>query len=104
MFLIGGRRLSPTSSAWQRLLKNHRGTECRYTATSERSLFLPTHNWWHNRHGGQYLHKNKVGGYAYNDANMLMMKIERVLERKLSEDFSDKMKGLVSNNINALTE
>ena len=27
------------------------------------------------------LHKNKVGGYAYNDANKLITQIERVLKR-----------------------
>ena len=38
------------------------------------------------------LHKNKVGGYAYNDANTLLTKIERVLEWQLFEDSSDIMK------------
>ena len=50
------------------------------------------------------LHKNKVGGYACSDANMLLTQIERVLERKLFEDSSDGMKVLVSNISNALNE
>ena len=29
------------------------------------------------------LHKNKVGGYAYNDTNTLLTQIERVLRRQL---------------------
>ena len=37
------------------------------------------------------LHKNEVGGYAYNDANTLLTKIERVLERRLFEDSADGM-------------
>ena len=32
------------------------------------------------------LHKNKVGGYAYNDTNTLLTQIERVLRRQLFED------------------
>ena len=50
------------------------------------------------------LHKNEVCGYAYNDANTLLTQIERVLERKLFEDSSDGMKGLASDNSNALNE
>ena len=50
------------------------------------------------------LHKNEVGSYAYNDANTLLKKIERVLERKLFEDSSDGMKGLASNISNALNK
>ena len=48
------------------------------------------------------LHKNKVGGYAYNSANKLITQIEHVLERKLSEESTDRMKGLVSSIGNAL--
>ena len=48
------------------------------------------------------LHKNKVGGYAYNNANTLLTKIERFLERQLFEDSSDGMKGIASNIRNAL--
>ena len=50
------------------------------------------------------LHKNEVCGYAYNDANTLLTQIERVLKRKLFEDSSDGMKGLASDNSNALNE
>ena len=28
------------------------------------------------------LHKNEVGGYAYNDADVLCKQIDRVMERK----------------------
>ena len=50
------------------------------------------------------LHKKKVGGYAYNDANTLLTQIERVLERHLYEDSADGMKGLASDISNALNE
>ena len=50
------------------------------------------------------LHKNKGGGYAYNDANTLLTKIERVLERQLFEYSSDVMKVIASNNSNAINE
>ena len=33
-----------------------------------------------------HLHKNEVGGYAYNNVNMLLTQIKRVLERQLFED------------------
>ena len=42
------------------------------------------------------LHKNEVGGYAYNDVNTLITQIERVLERQLFEYSSDGIKGLAS--------
>ena len=42
------------------------------------------------------LHKNEVGGYAYNNANTLITQIERVLERQLLEDSADGMKWLAS--------
>ena len=38
------------------------------------------------------LHKNEVGGYAYNDANTLLTQIERVLKRQLYKGFGDRMK------------
>ena len=50
------------------------------------------------------LHKNEVGGYAYNDANTIIKQIERVLERKLFEDSAYGMKGLVSAVGNALND
>ena len=52
-FSTGGRRSSPTSIAWQRLLKNLKVTECGYTATSKQSLSSPTQNERHKNHGGQ---------------------------------------------------
>ena len=48
------------------------------------------------------LHKNEVGGYAYNDANMILIQIKQFLERQLYEDSSDGMKGLASNGNNVL--
>ena len=48
------------------------------------------------------LHKNKVGSYAYNDANTIIAQIERVLKRQLFEDSYDRMKGLASAVRNAL--
>ena len=53
---------------------------------------------------GIRLHKNEVGGYAYNDANTLITQIERVLERQLFEDSSDGMKGLASDVINTIND
>ena len=50
------------------------------------------------------LHKNKVGRYAYNDANTLLTQIEQVLERQLFEYSSDGMKGLASDNRNTLNK
>ena len=50
------------------------------------------------------LHKNEVGGYAYNDVNTLLKQIERVLERQLFEDSADGMKGLASDVSNALND
>ena len=50
------------------------------------------------------LHKNEVGGYAYNDVNTLITQIERVHERQLFGDSVDRMKEIVSavgNMINA---
>ena len=48
------------------------------------------------------LHKNVVGGYAYNDTKTLITQIERVLQRQLLEDSTDGMKGLASTVRNAL--
>ena len=48
------------------------------------------------------LHKNEVGGYAYNNENTLLTQIGRVLERHLYGDFANRMKGLASNVSNAL--
>ncbi len=42
------------------------------------------------------VHKNEVGGYAYNDDNMLITEIECVLAEQLFEDSTDGMKGLLS--------
>ena len=50
------------------------------------------------------LHKNKVGGYAYNSANKLITQIEHVLERQLFEDSADVMKGLANSARNALND
>ena len=49
-----------------------------------------------------YLHKNEVGGYAYNNRNTILTQIKRVLERKLFEDSAEGMKGLESAIGNAL--
>ena len=50
------------------------------------------------------IRKNEVGGYAYNDANMLVTEIERILAEQLFEDSTDKMTGLLSTAKNTLTE
>ena len=50
------------------------------------------------------IRKNEVGGYAYNDANMLVTEIERVLAEQLFEDSTDGMMGLLSTATNTLTE
>ena len=50
------------------------------------------------------IHKNKDGGYAYNDANMLVTEIERVLAEQLFKDSTDGMKGLLSTAKNTLIE
>ena len=46
--------------------------------------------------------KNEVGGYAYNDANTLVVEIERLLGEQLFEDTTDGMKGLASTSKNTL--
>ena len=50
------------------------------------------------------LRKNEVGSYTYNDANMLVTEIERVLAEQLFEDSMDGMKGLLSTGKNTLTD
>ena len=50
------------------------------------------------------LHKNEVGGYAYNDANTLITQIEHVLDRKFFEDSADGMKVLASDVGNAIND
>ena len=50
------------------------------------------------------LHKNEFSGYAYNDVNMLITQIKRVLEQQLFEDSSDGMEGLTSAGRNALND
>ena len=50
------------------------------------------------------LHKNNVGGYTYNDANLLFTQIERVLERQLYKDSDYGMKGLASDVSNTLNK
>ena len=50
------------------------------------------------------LHKNEVGGYAYNDAAILCKQIDRVMERKCFEETADGMKGLKDKTPTVLTE
>ena len=50
------------------------------------------------------LHKNKIGGYAYNDATVLCKHIDRVMERQCFEDTADGMKCLKDKTPNVLTE
>ena len=50
------------------------------------------------------LHKNEVGGYAYNEANTILTQIKCVLERQLFKDSADGMKGLASDVSNALND
>ena len=50
------------------------------------------------------LHKNEVGGYAYNDVNTLFMQIERFLKIQLYKYLADGIKGLASDVRNALNE
>ena len=50
------------------------------------------------------LHKNEVGGYAYNDAAVLCKQIDRVMERQCFEETADGMKGLKDETPNVLTE
>jgi hypothetical protein len=49
------------------------------------------------------LHKNEVGGYAYNDANMLVTEIEHILAEQLFEDSTDGMKGLADGEVSLTT-
>ena len=50
------------------------------------------------------LHKNEVGGYAYNGANMLLRQFKQVLKRQVYEDSSNEMKGLTRDISNTLNE
>ena len=50
------------------------------------------------------LHKNKVGGYAYNDAAVLCKQIDQVMERQCFKETADGMKGLKDETPNVLTE
>ena len=50
------------------------------------------------------LHKNKVGGYAYKNANTLITKIERVPKRQLFKESANRMKRLASAVGNALNK
>ena len=50
------------------------------------------------------LHNKKIDGYAYSHENILLTHIERVLERQLYEDSSNRMKRLSSNVNNALNK
>ena len=50
------------------------------------------------------LHKNEVGGYAYNDTAVLCKQIDQVMERQCFEETADGMKGLKDKTLNALTE
>ena len=50
------------------------------------------------------LHKNEVGGYAYNTARICVTHIKRVLERQMCEDLVDGMKGLASETPNEFTD
>ena len=49
------------------------------------------------------LHKNEVGGYAYNDAQICITQVKWVLEREMFNNSGDDMKGLASATPNALT-
>ena len=49
------------------------------------------------------LHKNEVGVYAYNDAQICLTQIKQVLGRQMFEDSVDGMKGLASETPNELT-
>jgi len=50
------------------------------------------------------LHKNVVGSYAYNNANMLITEIKCLLAEQQFKDSTDEMKGLLSTAKNTLTE
>ena len=51
-----------------------------------------------------HLHKNEVGGYAYNNVNTLLTQIDLILERQWYEDSADGMKGLESDLSNTLND
>lgn len=48
-------------------------------------------------------HANEVGGYAYNDATNLVLRLNRILEEQLFEFTTDGMTGLASEATNTLT-
>ena len=50
------------------------------------------------------LRKNKVGGYAYNNANTLLMQIKKFLDWQLYKDSADGIKGPASNVSNAINK
>ena len=54
--------------------------------------------------GDVMLHKNELGGHVYNDAQICLIQIERVLARQIFEDSVDGMKGLASKKTNSLTK
>ena len=49
------------------------------------------------------LHKEKVGGYAYDDAQIFITQIKLGLEQDIFEYSNDGMKGLKSTGANVLT-
>ena len=51
-----------------------------------------------------HLHKNEVSGYAYNNANTLLTKIERVLKRQLFDESFNGLRRLARDIRNALNE
>ena len=51
-----------------------------------------------------HLHKNEVSGYAYNNANTLLTKIERVLKRQLFDESFNGLRRLGRDIRNALNE
>ena len=50
------------------------------------------------------LHKNEVGGYAYNDTTVLCKQIEWLMELQCFENTADVMKGLKEEMPNILTK
>ena len=49
------------------------------------------------------LHKNEVGGYAYNDAQICVTQVKQVLKRQIFENLVDGMLGLARKISNELT-
>jgi hypothetical protein len=50
------------------------------------------------------LRKYEVGGYAYNHANTFISEIQQVLAKRLFEDSTDSMKGLLNTSQNTLMD